>query len=134
MTQAKESLFPPLNLSNVQESSRTWATLWGESKEGRTLKFSPPIEGSPVVITIDDVEAGLRKWQYAVLGCIVGYNLPYQVVKKFIETKWRDLGRIDVMSLKHGVFVFNFKTSEYKQRVLDQASWILGSKLLFLKP
>lgn len=36
-------------------------------------------------------------------------------MKRFVELKWKNLGQVEVISLKNGVFLFLFETAEYRE-------------------
>lgn len=55
-------------------------------------------------------------------------------MKRFFENRWKDMGNVDVISLKNGTFVFNFSDEEHKVKALEQSPWVLGSKMMFLRP
>lgn len=98
------------------------------------LKYVPKAVDVPIMINPADVEDGMKKWCNVVLGFPIGSNLPYQVVKRFADCRWKGMGKVEISSLKNSIFVFNFETTEMKARVLEQSPWSMASKMFFLKP
>lgn len=77
---------------------------------------------------------GIQKRQNAAIWFILGSNPPYSVERKFVETKWKKLGKMDVIRLKTEVYIFNFDTKEEKHKALNQSPWPFFSKMMFMKP
>ncbi|KAL3516577.1 hypothetical protein ACH5RR_023479 [Cinchona calisaya] len=55
-------------------------------------------------------------------------------MKKFVESNWKDFGKVDLVMLRNGIFVFNFGDAETKCKAFEQSLWPFMSKVLFLKP
>lgn len=109
------------------------------SYRGMHLNFDPLEKTanehlSLVKLDLDDVLEGINKWKYAVVGFMVGTLPPFSVIKKFVDTKWNHLGKMEIFCAKQGIFVFNFSDEASKNEVLEQSPWLWGSKMLFLKP
>lgn len=97
---------------------------------GLNLNFCPPIDGN--LIKIEKTEAGMEKWRNAVTCFMLGYPT-YFAIKRFTEKRWKEFGEVEVISLKNGMYVFNFQTEQGRNKVLEKSPWPIGSKMIFFK-
>lgn len=75
----------------------------------------------------------MRTWQNALVGVLLGLSITFSVVKQFVNSKWREIGKVEVTMLRKGLYVFNFETVESKNLVLDQSPWPWGSRMMYLR-
>lgn len=56
------------------------------------------------------------------------------MAQPFVENRWKELGPVEIISLRNGVFIFKFSSEESKMKALENSPWPLARKMLYLKP
>ena len=124
---------------NVQERNdggQNWRHLFkaGTSKEHMEYFAPESCEGNILVKPPKEVtEEGMNKWKDCLVGFSLERSLPFIVVKRFIDLRWRQLGGVEVKSLGRGFFLLRFYDEHVKERVLDEGPWYIGGKPFIIK-
>lgn len=77
----------------------------GATHRGMSLQYIPPKPNSPIKLEEEDVQKGVEKWQNAAVGFTVGDSPHFHVIKKFTESRWKELGKVDVLAPRNRVFL-----------------------------
>lgn len=59
---------------------------------GLALEYVPTKQDKPIPVKMKDVKEGLEKWKNTIVGFTLGFSLPYIVIKKLVETRWKEMG------------------------------------------
>lgn len=119
-----------------EKGNGSWADVvkLNSTHGGMSLNYISPEDDNTVRMMKTDVEEGLEKWRNAVVGLVLGAYPPYTVMKRLVDTKWKEMGKGEVISLKNEAYVFYFSDEESKMKILEQSPWPLRSKMLFWRP
>lgn len=88
------------------------------------IVVSPPIEA---------IEEGIFKWRPSLVGQFLDKLLPYYLVKKAVDTIWKQYGKVEVFLLENGMFIFWFADEATRDEVLTARLWHISYKPLILR-
>jgi len=60
-------------------------------------------------------------------------QLPYFLVKKSVESMWKQYGVVEVFSLDNGMFIFIFQDEVTCEEILENKLWHVANKPLILR-
>jgi len=59
--------------------------------------------------------------------------LPYFLVKKYVESMWKQYDAVEVFSLDNGMFIFRFQDEATCEQILENKLWHVANKPLILR-
>jgi len=79
------------------------------------------------------VEEGIVKWKSSLVRQFMDKQLPYFLVKKSVESMWKQYGVVEVFSLDNGMFIFIFQDEVTCEEILENKLWHVANKPLILR-
>ena len=81
---------------------------------------------SVMSLTHDDISKSLAKWNRSLGGVVMGRIPFFTIMYNFVDKNWAQFGKIDVILLKNGFYIFLFENEELKVVVLKQGLWFFS--------
>jgi hypothetical protein len=69
----------------------------------------------------------------SLVGQFLDKPLPYYLVKKAVDTMWKQFGKVEVFLLENGMFIFRFADEATRDEVLTARLWHISNKPLVLR-
>ncbi|GAB2283531.1 hypothetical protein Dimus_039608 [Dionaea muscipula] len=82
----------------------------------------------------EDVSDEVRFWKTSLIGYVLGEQVSYGAMVRYVERKWNNVTPPQIMPHEKGVFIFRFEREEDKRAILKTRSRFFHSKLLILRP
>jgi hypothetical protein len=82
---------------------------------------------------MEAIEEGISKWPSSLVGQFLDKHLPYYVVKCTVESIWAQYGKIEVLMLENGLYLFKFADEKSRDEVLEAKVWHIANKSLILR-
>jgi len=79
------------------------------------------------------VGEGIVKWKSSLVRQFMDKQLPYFLVKKSVESMWKQYGVVEVFSLDNGMFIFIFQDEVTCEEILENKLWHVANKPLILR-
>lgn len=109
------------------KENQLWVALVKKSSQnhgGLNLNFVPLTnmgQLETVKLEMSDVEEGIMKWKHAVIRFTLGQSQTHTGMRKFVETRWKEVEVPKVVMLKNGPFVFKSDSEEGKIKALEKS-------------
>jgi hypothetical protein len=117
------------------QESNEWRNLFKTERVGNLQYYAPQKAGgkTSVFLPAEAVEEGINKWKFSLVGQFLDKSLPFFLVKKTIDVLWKDYGKVEVLSLENGLFIFRFADGNSCDEVLESKLWHIANKPLILR-
>ncbi|XP_019259591.1 PREDICTED: uncharacterized protein LOC109237704 [Nicotiana attenuata] len=104
--------------------------------QGMQLKFYPPMVKDGVKtakLNTKEIELQVQKWKTALIGYVLGGNLSFKEMLKFVYGVWNFVTTPTVIMHDDGYFIFKFESMEDKERVMQQGPYTANNRPMILK-
>jgi hypothetical protein len=113
-----------------------WANLFKSDRTMGSLQyFEPKKNGGKTCVFSPDaiVEEGIVKWKSSLVGQFMDKQLTYFLVKKSVESMWKQYSAVEVFSLDNGMFIFRFQDEATWEEILENKLWHVANNPLILR-
>lgn len=121
--------------SSSASKSPQWKSLFDEKNIIRDLHFIQPQEPSsfnPRRVKLgEDDHRDVSSWENSLVGFFIGKRPKKEMVEEALNRAWRQ--DVSFHSLKHGFYLFKFKSYEVSQKILEEGPWFFRGHPLILK-
>lgn len=102
----------------------------------RKLSFFPPTKiGIRVVAEIAETNLlqAEAQWSNTLVGYVLGKRSYFHHVQVFVNRVWNPKGKLDVLTIDNGFFMFKFSLYEVMNRILKGGPYFFDGRPLVLK-
>ncbi|KAA8542581.1 hypothetical protein F0562_023733 [Nyssa sinensis] len=89
--------------------------------------------GVQASIENQDVVDELTRLKNSLLGYVMGEKLSFKKMLGFIRRLWKNMGNVQLHSIREGHFLFEFAQAEDKMKAMEEGPWSVESKPPILK-
>lgn len=131
--QVEVEVLEPASLMTPQGMASQWSSLFG-SGSAPTLSYHEPFvcNGKKTAQISHDVhKQGLAVWKASLIGQFNGPASPKNQIQAVVSRLWGRRGRVEVLDLENGGFIFKFDDKQTLSWVLEEGPWFIAQKPLF---
>ncbi|XP_031260174.1 uncharacterized protein LOC116118323 [Pistacia vera] len=121
---------------NTSKVSSSWADKVRVTKVGSHFTLAAvdlDIKDDILHILDDVIDDNDVEWLRCIVGCFLGYSMPFHAVRSIAFHAWEATGLEDVMSTGTGFYIFRFRDKDAVHSILERGSWMFRGKSIILQ-